>query len=307
MAYQTGLATSAADLIDKLRVFGEAIGWVTNRSSGGTWYLRNASSTLFFAMEASTGQTAQHDNASGNIPAGRAIYFLSSTSYSTGTLLQQPGYAYRSPVSGRQLPALEFRAAPSGSDRYWFFGTTDYLHVVWRLPGSTYYHMQIGRLDKKGMNYAGGDYAQGTGVYWDSSGDWSSLWGEATYNRNGVRLGGFDVFTGLMEPVLGVGSGRYSAHPDNALVAASANAFTGDTILVPNRLLVLGSNSRRWYIGETPDFAVVSLMYCNPEQILTYGAEEWQVFPNFMKGNIGTANPNRTGSGDTGYAFRLRR
>ena len=307
MAYQTGTASGTADLVNKLRAFGEAIGWVTNHSAHGVWHFRDAGSTMFFGIENCTGQQAQH-GANASIPANQAIFLVNSTGYASVPLKDQPGVEFGYlPTSQRKVTSMELAHGSTGAGTYWFFGTTAYLHVVWARPEGTYRHMQVGMLDKKGMVYSGGQYAQGNGYYYGGSIPYSALWDTRIYNQNAVRLSGFDTFTGKLEYAYGVGDGRYTEHPDNVLVACSGNAFTGDTVLVPNRVLMVGSNNRRWYLGETSDFAVVSLVHCNPEQILTYGSEEWQVFPCQQKGNIGPLNPLTTGSGDTGYAYRLRR
>lgn len=307
MAYQTGTSGSTTDLVNKLRAFGEALGWVTNRSDSGVWYFRDPAASMFFAIESANGAQAQHGR-NNNIVAGRAIYALAASGYeASGGLTSQPGYRFQVDPAEASVPGMELKIPPTASDRYWFFGTLEYLYVVWRQFDGSYIHLQVGTLDKKGMVYGGGNFVQCTGLYWNSPREYTFLWGSNFYNRNGIRLSGFDTYNGMHQEALGLGDGRYTAHPDNMLVVASANAFTGDTILVPNRILVQGSSNRRWYLGESIDFAVVSLAYCDPEQILTYGAEEWQVFPCFKKGNIGTTNPSKTGSGDTGYAFRLRR
>ena len=306
MGYQTGVASSAADLVGQLRVFGESLGWLTNRASSGAWYFRDPTSVMFFAMEVATGIGSQHGRTS-NIPVGRAIYVLNASAHSPGTLRDQPRYQYEGTPTENQVPRMELRQAPSGADPYWFFGTQQYLYVVWKQSDGTYVHLHVGSLDKKGMVYSGGAFVQCNGVYWNDSQAYRPLWSEDVYHLNGVRVAGFDTYSDRMIRALGLGDGRYSRHPDSMLVTCSGNAFTGDTVLVPNRVLVQGSSNRRWFLGESLDFAVVSLTYCDPEQILTFGAEEWQVFPCYLKGNIGTVNPIRSGSGDTGYAFRLRR
>ncbi len=262
---------------------------------------------MFFAIESATGLSEQHGR-NMNIPGGRAIYVLAASGYEdSGGLTAQPGYRPYVDPADASVPGMELKQAPTAADRYWFFGTLQYLYVVWQQSDGSYLHLQVGVLDKKGMMYDGGNFAQCTGIYWNVANPYSTVWTDSSYNGNGVRLGGFDIYTGLRAEALGLGNGRYTQHPDNMLVVASANAFTGDTVLVPNRILVRGSSNRRWYLGETLDFAIVSMAYCDPEQILTYGSEECLVLPCFMKGNIGTTTPVRTGSGDTGYAFRLRR
>lgn len=308
MAYQTGSAISTSDLVNKLRLFGESIGWLTNRSAGGVWHFRDATSSVYFAMESSNGQQTQHGGQS-TIPVGKAIHLVSTTGYDSGAFLKdQPGVGYRSPPSsGSKTTTMELAPSDSGAGNYWFFGTSTYLHAVWARPDGFFRHLQIGTLDKKGMVYSGGQYTQANGIYWNIPNRYTAIWGNDTYNQPALRLGGFDSFNGLMEHPYGLGSGRFSRHPDNALAAGSANAFTGDTVLVPNRVLVEGSNRRRWYVGETPDFAIVSMLYCNPEQILTYGAEEWQVFPCLKKGLIAYGSSDNSWSADIGYAFRVRR
>lgn len=298
MAYQTGTAGGLVEFVEKFRLFGESIGWLTNKSGAGVWYCRDATSSLYFAMEREPTQQA------------RILNVVGTTGYDSGaSLVDQPGVTSQGtfgPV--RKVTTLQLTPADNGEQgAYWFFGTSTYLHAVWRRPTGLYVHLQIGTLDKKGMNYSGGQYTQANGIFYNVAQKYTPVWGDSDYNDPALRLSGFDTFTGIMVHPYGLGNGRFARHPDNALVAASANAFTGDTVLVPNRVMAEGSNRRRWYVGETPDFAVVSMFFCNPEQILTYGAEEWQVFPCYKKGRLGDNSIPSQWSTDIGYAYRVRR
>lgn len=308
MAYQTGMASGPADLVNKLRAFGESIGWLTHKSAHGVWHFRDATSSVYFAIENSTGQSNQTAGRP-NFAANTAIHLVSTTGYDPDAFLaDQPGvFAISDSIQANKTTFMSLVASGSGEGAYWFYGSPSYLHVVWARPNGAYRHMQVGTLDKKGMQYSGGQYTQANGTSETSTDRYSAIWGNDRNNLPALRLGGFDTFTGRMVHPFGVGNGRFSRHPDNVLAASSANAFTGDTVLVPNRVLVVGSNDRRWYIGETPDFAVVSMLYCNPEQILTYGAEEWQVFPCLKKGLIVYGSSDNSWSADIGYAFRVRR
>ena len=132
---------------------------------------------------------------------------------------------------------------------------------------------------------------------------WSST------GRGRVRVLGLDSVPGSLWYVAAGKAGGI----DELLIAASANEFTGDTVLVPNRVIrTLGAGGRARYLGMTPDFAMVCTDFCEPGDVLIYGAEEWQVFPVDFKGvrarwNESINSNNLTGSGSQGYAYRIRR
>lgn len=312
MAYKTGMAGSLHDFVNALRLLGESVGWVTQRESHGRWYFRNQASTQMYAMEVSDGTSDQHGAVNGMspFPNGRAVLCSGHTSLDPNKRMR--GHPGSSVPNNQPITYMSLKETSATFNPYYMFATTEYIHAVWENPEKHFYHIQVGMLDKKGMVYDGGQYIQATGVYWENatykeSFVWASLQGD---NSNRVRLTGFDAFNdsnGWYGDLTALGNGRYSRHADAPMAAASANAFTGDTVLVPCRVLRSGSNRREWYLGEVRDFAIVSMMYCVPGQILTYGAEEWQVFPAYKIGQIGTSNPSRTFSGDVGYAYRVRR
>lgn len=310
MAYQTGTAANLAAVVDAVRSFGTSLGWITDRHDNGLWAFHSPDLKNFFALRSSTGAR------------GEGIASIGASPHPANGVLIVYGYSYHDPDKALEWqPGGVFETAGNSHIpymslyssfyelSYFLFGTSEYIHIVIRDRDGIYSHASVGVLDKKGMEFTGGQYLQGNGTLESEFSLYGSrhLWDND--GRHGlVRVAGTDgVADPFWYPSIGSGAGRDARHPDAGIIAASANEFTGDTILVPCRVLMLGALNRRWFLGEPRDFAVVSMFNSNPEQILTYGAEEWQVFPSAKKDRLRSSSGVRPFSGDVGYAYRVRR
>lgn len=91
-------------------------------------------------------------------------------------------------------------------------------------------------------------------------------------------------------------------HPMAGLVGASNNALNSSTMLVPHSIYHQGAQARFRYVGLVPDHAVCNMAFLAAGDILTFGEEEWQVFPCYRKGTV-----LRDATLNIGYAFKIVR
>lgn len=91
-------------------------------------------------------------------------------------------------------------------------------------------------------------------------------------------------------------------HPMAGLVGASNNALNNSTMLVPHSIYHQGAQSRFRYLGLVPDQAVCNMAFLAAGDVLTFGEEEWMVFPCYRKGTV-----TRDSTLNIGYAFKIVR
>lgn len=289
MAYQTGTAGSILDLLDKLRRFGESAGWTTTAYNATTWAFSSSTGGNFTLRQ-------------GAAPNGvDTLNLYGSTANIPGVLEprahpdESVGYA---PVNSTQ-PAFD-PASGGPYTRYHFFGTPQYLHVVLEVQAGAFAHMHIGTLDKRGMEYVGGEYLQAQKwryahndirrVDQNPTGNFTNVYTPPMYQRgsaNRVRVGGFDGLPAVSwnYNIRGLGKGPFSQmHFDWALAAACRCEYMRKPIIVPNRILLDASPRRIRMLGQTPDFGITDIGRNAPGDIIVFGEDEWMVFPIYRKG-----------------------
>ncbi|MGZ7834776.1 hypothetical protein ACXR8X_32390, partial [Pseudomonas aeruginosa] len=111
MAYFTGTANNPADLLAKVRVHAESLGWVTDRASASEWICHNADGYWSFNAGANQFQIA------GN------------TGFDNGLAWNaQPGNSVQNnPYSSKEATIAQLSAGPF--TRYHLFATAAYLHL----------------------------------------------------------------------------------------------------------------------------------------------------------------------------------
>lgn len=310
MSYRSGKSASFNDIVEQVHGFAVSLGWgvaFTSKNTG-TLIITPPDGSAFYSLKASTGAGTEGDlfgNSSSlpGIPSNQGIYLLGAKNHNPASSWQdQPN----SSIDTRMTQAMSLLAAPTD---YWLFGTSTYIHlVVANVAARLYAHALMGTLDKKGMQYPAGQYISGGGG--QASGRWAFNTGNN--RRDAICTGGAEgraLWAAAMPPT----NPAYH-HPDNPLIAGSANEMTGDTVLNPARVLTFDVvGGRRRYMGDIPDFAVIRMQNCAPRDILTLATEEWQVFPvnrlgrDREIGGNGQPTNNREETGSFAYAYRIRR
>lgn len=311
MAYQTGPANSPADLLSSLRAFAESLGWTTTAANPTTWAFRSDLGGSFTIRLRTTNPNNSWE-------------MFGSTGNIVGVLdpLQQPGNS----VHNRNLDNSGAYFVPGSGGpytRYHFFGTLQYLHIALEVQSGVFAHAFIGTLDKKGLQYNGGQYLQANHyryphgtifpINYSPYGNWtphgvpSAPWSSRTA-LGLVRVGGFAGFpeTYWENRTLGVGKGPYTnRHPDLALTAACKCDYLRRPLIVPNRVLVPqppgAEDSRTIALGAVPDFGITDVSRNAPGDILLFGQDKWMIFPAYRRGP-----EHYNYSVDVGYAYLLR-
>lgn len=327
MAYQTGTASSPEDLLSKIKTFVESIGWVTD----------------YYGSDTQTGITAGYladkllcvHTAAGNYFSFLAynstgdIYTSGATGYSAGAIRNnQPGH------SSGNFFATSTRCVTNGwaltnkvigpYAAYYFFGGSDYLHVVIEVVTNRFVHMHIGVLEKAGP-YTGGEYFTGTAWTYDmfyTAGLSYQNDPDNTFNRMPFDSVGADTYVnswqGIRMDTDGT-SGKWwrmgydndtqnpcygfmrSNSIVNMLVNSTPNTFNGASVMPPS--LIAGYRTLGGYAiyGTVKDLRPINMSLLSPKDILTLGTDEWMVFPIIRKGTTSEYEPC---SGNFAIAYR---
>lgn len=289
MAYVTGASSGLSDLLVRLRGFAEGIGWSTTAVNSTTWAFTSPQGGSFTLQLTANNASYRLFGATQNLP---------------GVLMPtaQPGNS-ETFHDGSLLDAVFVPGSSGPYTRHHFFGTLQYLHVVLEVQASVFAHLHIGRLNKRGTQYAGGEYIQGhrynavhTQIFDPAGrlGNWTgrgtSPWTEG--NSGIFRAGGFDGAAEVRwtNQAVGLGKGVHSInHPDIPLAGASLCEYLDQPIVVPNRILLRAGTSqgdlrRARVLGETQDLGIVDITRHAPGDVVIYGEDEWVVFPMYRKG-----------------------
>lgn len=287
MAYQTGTALSVDDLLDKIRVFAEGLGWTTDAWSSGT----NSALTLhnpdqhYFRLYAESST----DSIPATNPAPR-IYCAIGTGFS-GAILDPSDYTASNGLFGP-------------FHKYHFFGTVEYVHVVIEIDPGIFAHLGIGVMQKT-WAYQGGEYVYGT--------SWNHAWVDGSYSyynnvssrhclplesdyyyasytdRIRVDVEGISpyyfhpVYTGSAEPD-GV---FYSSVPLGSQYTSlgtwwydySPNTLNGIAPMYPIVMGIRATGGKHYFVGSVRDMRWLRCDYITPSDTITYGTDDWMVFP----------------------------
>lgn len=314
MAYQTGTATSPADLLDKLRIFAAANGFTVNY-----WGDRTAGTAPRKALHLTAGvvNVAFHsDSAAGTaIIPGHFIEVHSHNAWEAGKGTESQTERSRA-VTCNDLtgPYQAYHFIVNGA------GPTPHIAVIVETSAGTFKHFGAGKLEGFG--------ALATGVY-----VYASAWSlHPSYidkpvspdhcfpfcSYEGSRRAGYGTVVRADSDTI---SPRwYTPSPpsgSDALLGgfrelnsratvklpfyAGASDRTGRAILTP--CLIAGFRGAGFYswLGQPPNMRWIRLKYLDPGEVLTIGTDQWKVFPVIRK-NGGVGQPN---SDDFGYAYRI--
>lgn len=296
MAYETGVANSPSDLLDKMRVFAAANGWTVNRWQNGN--------------ELCLQLGVQYVNV--NAQDGNDLIVLyGSTGYDGGAAWNaQPGTSNSIHCNGMAGPYAAYHLFSDGAN---------YIHCAAEVSAGLFRHVVFGGIEKTGA-FTGGAYVDA--VHWD---------GAPIYidNPDDERHSVLFDNNALRDYFWGYGGGRLRADIDglvdkwwafdrNSTYRASGgirsgglldwlsdrspNTFNALTPLFPIYIHVKRPDAgSKWSIlGTVRDLRFCDITHIDPGATLTIGSDDWMIFPIVQK-NGGTDEPN---SGTYGYAYR---
>jgi len=312
MAYQTGTATDADDLLAKLHSFAVAQGWTVNNYVAGTAYdtVLQISSGSCFANIVSDARTEW------------AYYFGVNQYGPHKTIRMKLSTAYDGAKAWWDQPSTHsvdmianHMIGPFPS--YHLFGNSQYLHLVVERTSGEFDHIVIGEIDKT-ATFTGGAY--GAISWWthqvtridDPYQGYHTLPFDGNNNQAGAER------TNILFPYDGqtwreladnhtVGGrgtplfrGSYMMEP---LIANAPNDTNGLTPLLPIPVIAERPSSRWAPLGFVPDMRLLNIKNLQPGDSVFLGPDEWVVFPAKAKKepSLRDGKPN---SGWYGYAYK---
>lgn len=218
-----------------------------------------------------------------------------------------------------------------------------YCHVIVQVSAARYSHATFGNIDNRGIHTA--EVSLVAGMYYEY---WraSTVPGSSNSNLNspsdGVHTRGITFEStaryrlglpdGLLDPALNFTDGAIDGAVARSLTAYyytdpifSANnatrlldyfsnmtndAYTGGVNIAPLPIVVYdAATTNAAYIGDVPGIGLVNMFGLSPGQVLTFGAEEWIVFPQKQMGSyaasqVGSNPINECNSVMYGIAYR---
>lgn len=319
MAYQTGTATGANDLLDKLRLFAIAQGWTANRwvAAGSGQELCLSKGSAYFNFRSYQNETALINGSSYTLRYG--ISMNGSDSYAGGSAWdRQPGYPVRSggtAGSDQGHGYMPFVVSQGPFVAYHLFAPdskTIYLEL--EITTGTFLRLGFGTLDLFNSGTPGGGrffYSTGSnGGVTNSTG--TSTWlgtdidngiysleevpfraadyTTANANSGSFLRAAFDSFDNWC------GSANAAANTnmvqacqgggvhDRLIRDLSPNPMNGIGILTPNIVSVNRANEYLHPIGVIPGIRYMDMTNYLPGDEFTIGADTWKVFPWYNKG-----------------------
>jgi hypothetical protein len=334
MSYTTGSADSYLDLLGKIKSIAEAQGWVTRSWGNGIWLVSSADGNANYSVTV-VNTDAQPFWGYNSMGPCIAISNCKSLNPNLGPWAQ-PGQDFASGKESRT--AILYFGINGPFAKYHAFVTSQYIHVVVEAITGTFGHIVMGNIDKDGAVYDGGSYNAASQVYRSvnneapasDSSNGNGLGGPFAmfpftnrypyYSASRIRIENVDNlgspscdnFYSVGQNYEGTSIGPWNAgwtsdgyfaeHPDSGLVAGSANTLGGNTMMIPAAIYHFGAQGRIRYMGVIPDHAVCDMKFLAPGDVVTYGTDEWMVFPTFRKGTQSASSTL-----NAGVAYRLRR
>jgi len=292
-------ATDFNDMLDELYTFLTGNGWTGSHTPGsGSATLINSNGHTFALTTTTTARTDVFTGAFTD-------QFLRITYDRTivGGAAGQSGQAAANDMFG-PFPNLWFVTDDAAT----------YCHVIAQCSAARYGHASFGDLDNKGIHsenlpFTAAMYWQ----FWCNSTNYSNSNGDGNpfnYPSSGTHLVPYldsssntkiGIPDGLLDPTLfftdgpiidtalrGLCDREYTitTNSDNSarlldyFCVVENKAFTGGVVLSPiPAMSVASTNDVQAYIGDFPGVALVNMQGLSPGQTLTFGDEEWLVFP----------------------------
>jgi len=320
MAYQTGAATSAADLLDKFRIFAEAQGWTTNRNAaaGSGREVCISKGAAFFNFRAYQNETMIVNGVSGANKYGIALN--GSDGYDSGSAWdRQPGYPVRGSATlgdqGHAMMPLVTATGPFPSHHF-FAPNSNCLYCELEVNDGVYLRFGCGSLDLFNPAAPGGGrffYATGGGHVTNSTAP--SAWLGADMDNASVGLElvpfrGADYMSGtpgLSGSMVRVGFGSFNnwansgrliitarqgmvaqgggCH-DKLLMHFSPSPLNGIATLVPCIISLNVGDEFLAPIGSMPGMRFMDMTNYQPGDEFTFGGDTWKVYPWYQKGGL---------------------
>lgn len=330
MAYQTGSATSPADLLDQAQAFLAANGWTSVwrfQIGQPTWRWANVSKSGFFwnlyehlaVVDAFTNPSSSH------IKVGFATAYNSGADANAQTNdLGRFGYVTD--------------VVPPYTSHHFFEGTGPngpYFYCALEITPGQYRHFGIGVLDKTGAGaWTGGDFFFGTVwsllagssnglVTQDSlpfddfgqvelalggSGIKPSTYVRGTFPGNSVGWGvvasgptstNIHIRAGVVQRTPYGNAGLNNGGPQFGLMRNGPVTGPNVTPLIRAHCFIDRGSLFFSYIGEPPGYRHVDMTLLNAGDEITLGSETWKVFPIIRKslvtGPAGVAHSSKYG------------
>lgn len=299
MAYETGVASSPADLVTKLAIFAAANGWTRNSPSSGEVLSKGQ-------VIAGLGTDASNVYARG----ATAVANGSAWSAQTGN----PGYSVTVNTGAGPFTAYHFYTAVEESK--------DLLFAAIEVSSGVYRHLLICDLIKRG-SYTGGAYVDGqyhntSTTYTNTDSSYHTYLCDASHSNGPQNGHAWCEFSGTASPnwmrvcdagdftanTRGTGTFRYSGKI-STLIGIGWQRWNFRTPLWPAELFINRASSLRSPIGRVPGFRFCNLRNHTPGEILTIGGENWQLWPPISRADTwGSGSSSIPASGHYGYAIK---
>lgn len=323
MAYETGVSTSIADLLDKIRIFALARGYTTNEfapwstasGSGDRLFMQKTTSNggafnLSFGLESVITPVAT--------PTKWELHVRGNTGFTAlADIENQPGHA--------GTTAILDRLGPGPYVAYHLFSDAvgDYIHLVLEYSAGFFKHLALGQLVKYGT-YDGGHY-------FDTSFDGTitaSLDNAVTSSRSMLFAPGspsFSVDNGhvsvnsesnvwrKMSPATGTITtwdayfNGLLAFTDTLSQFSQPNTFNLATPLLP----IYGFTDKggqasvdKSPIGYVPDIRSINIEFLAVGAEVVLGPDTWKVFPHSRKSSQIDTGDNLPNSWNLGLAYK---
>ncbi len=274
--YETGVASTPLDLLEKLETFAEAHGWTADitvtASSRVLW--NNSGGQVYMAVlaAATTWQT------------------FGCLSVDTGVAWNaQPGISgWSHTVTWGAGPFVAYHFYVGDEDN------NDYIHVIVEISAGVFRHWTAGQLVKRG-SYTGGVYTDSIAISGTAARRNESNSSEHRYicdarcdtNRGGHIWVDYDSKVDNWQRVEEAssftttkcaGSFRTNGLID-ALVSIGYTRWAERTMLWPLEYFANRQSSLRSPIGRIPHMRACNMTNLAPGDIITVGGETWQAFP----------------------------
>ncbi|WP_163836877.1 hypothetical protein [Spartinivicinus ruber] len=319
MAFETGPANGVDDLLDKLKIFADALGYEILRWRDSSDYNGKELSLKHSKAGVFNFYTDNGNGDEGNPGPWLACYGSTSFDSDINTMERnssnnlapaQPGHSPLNATNGLIGPFT----------RYYFFGTQQYLHIVIEISPGVYAHSSVGTLDKA-FDYVGGEYVVCTSWYhgkynnrigssgdnyhgypWDNKAYYASYYDRIRCDLPDLNHPYWLTFYDREEDGYCWGGMPRNGErgPIHGVFHHSPSTFNGLAPLFPIMNIARVTGGRRYILGTPADVRIVNITHLVPGQSMHIGNDEWLIFPVKSK-NGPKGQPN---SGIYGLAYR---
>ncbi|QNN97190.1 hypothetical protein P9A51_gp35 [Xanthomonas phage Xp12] len=325
MAYETGAATSVADLLDKLRLFCIAAGWTVNRwdGVGQTARLNLQKNGLFVGLCSHQGTSALNDNLNGYTQSSRNSYSCLALSMADGYdgadtgrgAFRQPGApSYNGYTRGCMISEM---TAAVPAYHFFSYSDSDDIFAVVEYRTGRFQMLGFGSLSKFSSAALGGAWFGGTSTtptwaYYEQSGygpdssqqnelipfrmgyqrgsDSASFVRCNVDSNNGWAASRYTADTSTYGPLAAIGQSYY----DEGLRQYTPSALGWQTALLRQTVYIGRGNQFASPYGEIAHMRRLEMTNYVPGDEFTLGSDTWKVFPYYQKGGA---------TGQRGYAI----